>query len=120
MASAAQHLVGRHDFDAYRATSCQAKQSIRELRQLRIRAKDHWIWIDAEADGFLKHMVRNIVGVLLAIGSGERSPLWAKEVLEGRDRALGGVTARPDGLYFTGAYYSAAYGLASAPGCRFW
>ena len=120
MAVAARHLIGQHDFNAYRATSCQSKKSVRELRQLIVQAKGQWLWVDAEADGFLKHMIRNIVGVLLAIGAGERSTFWSKEILESRDRKTGGVTALPDGLYFCGALYDEKYRLCRPPVCRFW
>ena len=120
MKLAAGYLLGRHDFNAYRAMSCQSKQSVRELRQLNVQARGQWLWIDAEADGFLKHMVRNIIGVLLAVGAGEQEPWWSREVLESGKRQRGGVTARPDGLYFSGAFYSDHYGLLMPPKCRFW
>ena len=73
MRAAAAFLVGRHDFNAYRAVACQSKSSVRELRRLRVSASGQWIWVDAEAESFLQHMVRNIVGVLLAVGAGEKS-----------------------------------------------
>ena len=120
MQAAAEFLVGEHDFNAYRAVSCQSKSSVRELRQLMVSASGHWIWVDAEAESFLQHMVRNIVGVLLAVGAGEKEPAWADEILCSRDRASGGVTAPPDGLYFVRASYPAPYELPTVPVCRFW
>jgi len=120
MRAAAAFLVGQHDFNAYRAVACQSEGSIRELRRLRVSASGQWIWVDAEAESFLQHMVRNIVGVLLAVGAGEKEPAWAGEVLNSRDRASGGVTAPPDGLYFAGASYPASYELPTVPECRFW
>jgi len=105
MQLAAQALLGRHDFNAYRAVACQAKSSERELRELSVRRQGNFVIIDARADGFLHHMVRNLVGVLSAIGSGERPVGWSREVLESRDRTRGGVTAPPDGLYLTGVVY---------------
>lgn len=120
MQAAAAFLVGRHDFNAYRAVACQSERSIRELRRLHVSANGQWIWVDAEAESFLQHMVRNIVGVLLTVGAGERDPTWAAEVLNSRDRASGGVTAPPDGLYFVRASYPAPCELPTVPECRFW
>jgi tRNA pseudouridine38-40 synthase len=120
MRAAAAFLVGEHDFNAYRAVACQSQGSIRDLRLLRVSASGQWIWVDTEAKSFLQHMVRNIVGVLLAVGAGEKEPAWAREVLNSRDRASGGVTAPPDGLYFARAIYPASYDLPRVPKCRFW
>lgn len=120
MRAAAAFLVGQHDFNAYRAVGCQSESSIRELRRLRVSASGQWIWVDAEAESFLQHMVRNIVGVLLAVGVGEKEPTWAGDVLNSRDRASGGVTAPPDGLYFVRASYSPPYEFPRVPECRFW
>jgi tRNA pseudouridine38-40 synthase len=120
MRAAAAFLVGRHDFNAYRAAGCQSESSIRDLRRLRVSASGQWIWVDVEAESFLQHMVRNIVGVLLAVGAGEKEATWAGEVLNSRDRRSGGVTAPPDGLYFVRASYPAPYELPTMPECRFW
>ena len=120
MRAAAAFLVGRHDFNAYRAVACQSESSIRELRRLRVSASGQWIWVDTEAVSFLQHMVRNIIGVLLTVGAGEKEPTWAGEVLNSRDRASGGVTAPPDGLYFIGPSYPAPYEFPTVPECRFW
>ena len=76
--------------------------------------------MDVEADSFLQHMVRNIIGVLLAVGAGEKDPVWAREVLNSRNRTSGGVTAPPDGLYFVRAIYPSYYELPTVPECRFW
>ncbi|MEQ6341294.1 MAG: tRNA pseudouridine(38-40) synthase TruA [Gammaproteobacteria bacterium] len=99
MAEAAAHLVGEHDFSSYRALACQAKSPVRTVHRLDVTRQGELIFIDIEANAFLHHMVRNIAGVLMAIGAGEREPVWAHEVLEMRDRTLGGVTAPPHGLY---------------------
>lgn len=121
MAEAAGHLLGRHDFNAYRAVACQARHPVRTLYRLDVQCQGEVIVIDVEADGFLHHMVRNIAGVLMTIGAGEREPDWAREVLETRDRTLGGVTAPPDGLYLTGVDYPAAYALPQlSPLPGFW
>ncbi|HEY3643851.1 MAG TPA: tRNA pseudouridine(38-40) synthase TruA, partial [Gammaproteobacteria bacterium] len=74
MQAASRHLTGRHDFSAFRSVECQAKQPVRDLKRLDVRREGERIVIDALADGFLHHMVRNIVGVLLEIGQGKRDP----------------------------------------------
>lgn len=111
MASAALHLVGEHDFSSFRSYACQAKNPVRMLHRLDVWREGPFIFIEVEANGFLHHMVRNMAGVLTAIGAGEQEPEWAREVLEHRDRVLGGVTAPPHGLYFTGVAYPERFGL---------
>jgi tRNA pseudouridine38-40 synthase len=111
MAEAAQYLIGKHDFSSYRAVACQAKSPVREVHELRVSRQGELVYIDIEANAFLHHMVRNIAGVLMEIGRGEREPVWAREVLDYRDRALGGVTAPPYGLYLTRVSYPEAFGL---------
>lgn len=105
MQQAARHLLGEHDFNAYRAVACQAHSPVRTVTQLEVHRKDDLVIIDIRANAFLHHMVRNIAGVLMAIGAGEQDVDWSKEVLETRDRTLGGVTAPPHGLYFMGVEY---------------
>lgn len=115
MREAALALIGTHDFTSFRAIQCQAKSPVRELRRLEIARSGDLITIDVSANGFLHHMVRNIVGVLVAIGARERVPGWASEVLRARDRTRGGVTAPPDGLYLLGVDYPTRFGIPSAP-----
>ena len=105
MQAAARHLVGTHDFTSFRAVACQAPKPVRHVHFLELRQKGPFIVLDIQADGFLHHMVRNIAGVLMAIGQGKAEPGWAAEVLAARDRTLGGVTAPPEGLYFVDALY---------------
>ena len=105
MRAAAQALVGTHDFDAYRANRCQAPSPVRTIHNLALSQHQQLILIDIEANAFLHHMVRNIAGVLMDIGAGKREPAWAGEVLDSRDRTSGGVTARPNGLYFVNVSY---------------
>lgn len=105
MAQAAAHLVGEHDFSSYRAVGCQAKNPVRTIHNLQLSRHNEMIFIDIEANAFLHHMVRNIAGVLMTIGAGERSPEWAAEILAYRDRTKGGITAPPFGLYLTGVTY---------------
>ncbi len=111
MAAAAQHLIGEHDFNAYRAVGCQAKSPVRTLYDLDITRRDEMIFIDIRANAFLHHMVRNIAGVLVAIGGAERPIEWAREVLEQRDRTQGGITASPCGLYLMEVEYPEAFVL---------
>jgi tRNA pseudouridine38-40 synthase len=111
MQAAAQQLTGKHDFSAFRSSDCQAKQPVRDLKRLDVRREGERIVIDAVADGFLHHMVRNISGVLLEIGQGKRDPTWAREVLDGRDRNLGGVTAPAYGLTLVAVEYPAEFAV---------
>jgi tRNA pseudouridine38-40 synthase len=115
MQEAAQYLLGKHDFNAYRAAACQAKSPIRTVYRLDVARQDELLLIDIEANAFLHHMVRNIAGVLMTIGAGERAPQWAKQVLQGRDRSLGGVTGPPDGLYLMEVVYPEEFGLPRLP-----
>ncbi len=111
MSAAAAALCGEHDFSAFRSSTCQAHSPIRRMEQLTVARRGDWIIIDATANAFLHHMVRNIAGLLIAVGRGDAPPGWAREVLEGRDRRLGAATAPAEGLYFWAVRYSAAFGL---------
>ena len=113
MSTAARFLLGTHDFSSYRAQGCQAKSPIRTIHRFTITRKEEYgtIAIDVVANAFLHHMVRNLAGVLMTIGAGERSPEWAQEVLERRDRTCGGVTAPPEGLYLIGVEYPPEFGI---------
>jgi len=115
MAQAAHYLLGEHDFSAYRALSCQAKHAVRTIRRLEVTRHGELVVLDIVANAFLQHMVRNIAGVLMTIGAGEREPAWAREVLETRDRTLGGVTAPPHGLTLMGVEYPDEFGLPRLP-----
>lgn len=99
MQLAANDLIGEHDFNAFRSSECQAPTSIRELFTINIYQKGHYIYIDVHGNAFLHHMVRNIVGVLLKVGSGKESSSYAKWVLESLDRKKGGITAPAQGLF---------------------
>jgi tRNA pseudouridine38-40 synthase len=98
-------LLGKHDFSAFRALACQAKSPIRTIYGLNVQRHADYIYIDICANGFLHHMVRNIVGVLMAIGNGERPVAWVSELLELCDRNKGGVTAPSHGLYLVSVEY---------------
>jgi tRNA pseudouridine38-40 synthase len=114
MREAASYLLGEHDFSSFRAAECQAKSPVRTIDRLEVWARGQSILIDVEANAFLHHMVRNIAGVLMAVGTGARPPEWAREVLERRDRTLAGVTAPSHGLYLLGVRYPVDYRLPSA------
>lgn len=116
MHAAGQALVGTHDFSAFRAQGCQAKSPVRTLTRLEVRRQGDYVELAVSANAFLHHMVRNIAGVLIAIGQGDAPPRWAGEVLVGGDRTLGGVTAPSDGLYFAAVDYPAAYALPACGG----
>lgn len=105
MRLAARSLVGTHDFSAFRASQCQAKSPIKTVHHLQLIEHGQLIVLDVRANAFLHHMVRNIAGVLMTIGAGEQPVEWAQEVLEGRLRSNGGVTAHPYGLYLIRVEY---------------
>jgi tRNA pseudouridine38-40 synthase len=111
MQRAAQHLVGTHDFSSYRALGCQAKHPVRTIHQLAVFRTGELVNIEVHANAFLHHMVRNIAGVLIAIGKGDQAEDWALEILELRDRTKGGVTAPPQGLCLTQVDYPEVFGL---------
>lgn len=111
MQEAVQYLLGEHDFTSYRALACQAKSPVRTITHLTIKRRGDFIFVDIQANAFLHHMVRNIMGVLISIGSGERMPVWAKEVLEARDRRQGDITAPATGLYFMEVFYPEQFAL---------
>jgi tRNA pseudouridine38-40 synthase len=111
MAEASQALVGQHDFNALRASQCQANNAVRNIHYITLSRQDDFIILEIQATAFLYHMVRNIVGVLTAIGSGEKPVSWAAEVLESRNRQCAGVTAPPDGLYLVAVDYELHHDL---------
>ncbi|MBT3197305.1 MAG: tRNA pseudouridine(38-40) synthase TruA [Gammaproteobacteria bacterium] len=105
MQLAANTLLGEHDFSSYRAVACQAHTPVRTIHQLEVTRQGDEVWIEVRANAFLHHMVRNIAGVLISIGSGAHPPQWAQEVLDHRDRREGGVTAPPEGLSLIAVEY---------------
>jgi len=109
MQEAAQYLIGEHDFSSYRALRCQAHSPVRTIYQLYVEQHNQYVAINVSANGFLHHMVRNIAGVLMAVGAARHKPVWAKHILEARDRTQGGMTADAKGLYFIGVDYSSEF-----------
>ena len=111
----ARHLAGEHDFSSFRAAGCQARHPVRRVRRIEVDRIGDRIVIDVHANAFLQHMVRNIAGTLVAVGSGEHGPAWVASVLAARDRRAGGVTAPPGGLYLVGVDYPEATGIPAVP-----
>ena len=111
MRDAAARVAGRHDFSAFRAAECQAKSPVKTLHRLDVDAQGDLVRFSLSADAFLHHMVRNLVGALVAIGAGKARPEWMRELLDARDRTRGPATFAPDGLYFAGADYDQSFAL---------
>ena len=105
MHTAAQQLVGEHDFTSFRSASCQAKSPFRCVFSIAVRRFADLVVIDISANAFLQHMVRNIAGALLQVGRGERAAGWVGERLMARNRELVGATAPPTGLYLVDVEY---------------
>jgi tRNA pseudouridine38-40 synthase len=116
MREAAAHLLGTHDFSAFRAAECQARSPVKELRRLDIRRFGEMVLFDFAADAFLHHMVRNIIGCLVKVGNGSRPPEWVKQVLEGRERERAAPTFAANGLYLTAVEYDESWGLPGYSG----
>ena len=114
MHRAAQALVGEHDFSAFRTVHCQAPHARRDLQRIAVRRDGEVVEVEVQANAFLHHMVRNIVGSLLAVGRGEAAEGWIAELLAGRDRTVAGPTAPSAGLVFIGPLYPACWGLPGA------
>lgn len=113
MQAAAQHLIGEHDFSSFRAAECQSRTPMRQMHEIKVTRRGELVILDVLANAFLHHMVRNIAGVLIAVGTGEQPEEWVARVLAARDRTKGGVTAPAAGLYLAGVRYSPSLGLPS-------
>lgn len=120
MHAAAQHLVGEHDFSSLRAAECQSRTPMRRVHHIAVMRSGEYVVIDVTANAFLHHMVRNITGVLLAVGRGRQPMNWPVQVLAARDRGSAGVTAPAAGLYLVGVQYAAALALPSRAGAGAW
>ena len=113
MRAAASLLVGTHDFSAFRAAECQAKSPVKTLHRADVSRAGDVVRLEFKANAFLHHMIRNIVGSLLRVGSGAEASAWMGTVLAGRDRTRAAATAGAAGLYFTGVEYPAQYTLGA-------
>ena len=113
MQEAAQILLGKHDFTSFRAMGCSSKSPVREIQAIQVFRRGDMVVLDITANAFLHHMVRNIAGVLMAVGSGRHRLLWVEEVLAAQDRRQGAETAPPYGLYLVDVTYPKKFNLAS-------
>lgn len=111
MHAAAQALLGEHDFSAFRSVQCQAPHARRDLQFISVTRDGDEVAVEVQANAFLHHMVRNIVGTLIEVGTARRPQAWVAELLAGRDRTVAGVTAPPTGLAFLGPRYPRECGL---------
>lgn len=114
MQEASSRLLGEHDFSAFRAAQCQAKSPIKTMSTASVTQCGNMFVFDFEASAFLHHMVRNLVGTLVAIGKGSQPATWVDELLQLRDRKEAAPTFSPDGLYFRGPVYESHWGLPDA------
>ena len=113
MRTAATCLIGEHDFSAFRAAGCQARNPMRRLDAIAIARHGRWVTVDVAGNAFLHNMVRIITGTLIAVGRGDQPPEWVADVLAGRDRRRAGITAPASGLYFLGPGYPEEFGIPS-------
>lgn len=120
MQAGAGHLLGEHDFSAFRASECQSRSPVRRLDVIRLTGDGPWLTLEVRGNAFLHHMVRNIVGTLLLVGEGERPPDWVAGVLASRDRRQAGVTAPAAGLYLWQVEYPADLALPALPASGPW
>lgn len=111
MQQAALILQGEHDFSAFRASQCQAHSPVKTLSEIYLEQRGNWLFCRLSANAFLHHMVRNIMGCLIAIGCGRRSWSWIEEVLHSRNRSMAAPTFMADGLYLAQVTYPAEFGL---------
>ena len=115
MDTAAAHLLGEHDFSAFRSAECQAASPVKTIRSIRITRRGAYWRFEFDANAFLHHMVRNIMGCLVAVGSGARSAGWLADVLVAGERAQAARTFPAAGLYFIGPYYDSSHAIPDRP-----
>ena len=111
MQQGAALLLGEHDFSAFRAAECQSITPVKTVKRIDIEKQGNLIVFTFEANAFLHHMVRNIVGSLIYVGKGNHPPGWMTELLDARDRSLAAPTFMPDGLYLSRVIYDPQWGL---------
>jgi tRNA pseudouridine38-40 synthase len=124
MRAAATHLVGEHDFSSFRAAQCQAKSPVKHIARIDVTHRagvsgSYWRF-EFEANAFLHHMIRNIMGCLVAVGQGSHTPEWMVDVMAARNRDAAAPTFSPDGLYFLGPVYEDHYGLPTSTAAYHW
>ena len=122
MRQAALHLLGEHDFSSFRAAQCQAKSPVKTIQKINIAQRPgscYWHF-EFQANAFLHHMIRNIMGCLVTVGQGSQPPEWLLEVLAARSRTAAAPTFSPDGLYFLGPVYEAHHSLPERAAAYDW
>jgi tRNA pseudouridine38-40 synthase len=120
MQAAAQLLIGEHDFSAFRSAECQAPSPVKTMRAITLSKRGAYWRFEFDASAFLHHMVRNLMGCLVAVGSGARSVAWLAAVLESKERRLAAATFPADGLYFAGPYYDAVHAIPDRTAAMDW
>lgn len=120
MHEAARHFIGEHDFSSLRAAECQSRTPMRRVYRIAVTRCGDYVMIDVTANAFLHHMVRNITGVLLAVGRGKQGVDWPLQVLAARDRRSAGITAPAAGLYLVGVQYAVSLALPSLAAAGAW
>ena len=120
MQAAAQLLIGEHDFSAFRSAECQAASAVKTMRAINISKRGAYWRFEFDASAFLHHMVRNLMGCIVAVGSGTRGVAWLAEVLAAKERRLAAATFSADGLYFVGPYYDAVHAMPDRTAAMDW
>jgi tRNA pseudouridine38-40 synthase len=120
MREGAGFLIGRHDFSSFRAAECQANSPLKTMNRIAITRHGSYWRFEFEADAFLHHMIRNIMGCLLVIGQGRQRPQWMSQVLAARDRDAAAPTFSPAGLYFLGPVYGPEWNLPTRTAAYDW
>jgi len=120
MQEAASLLIGQHDFTSFRASACQARSPVKTVSRAEISRRGAYWRFEFQADAFLHHMIRNIMGCLLQVGQGHQEPQWMGQVLAARDRNAAAPTFSPDGLYFLGPVYGPEWNLPSRTAAYDW
>jgi tRNA pseudouridine38-40 synthase len=115
MHEAAQVLVGEHDFSSFRAAECQAKSPVKTMYSMEVKGEGEWVFVRICGSAFLHHMVRNIMGCLVAIGRGRKPVAWMADVLAARSRVAAAPTFMPDGLYLAEVGYPDVFPLPASP-----
>ena len=111
MQQSCEYLLGEQDFSAFRGSGCQSNSPWRNVHRANVYRRGNLVIFEITANAFLLHMVRNIVGSLLEVGTARQKPLWIQQLLAQGDRCKSAATAAPDGLYLVAVDYPARFGL---------
>ncbi|MDU8924763.1 tRNA pseudouridine(38-40) synthase TruA [Pasteurellaceae bacterium LIM206] len=115
MQRAGQCLLGEHDFSSFRAAQCQSNTPWRNVHHLRVIRRGEYVVVDIQANAFVHHMVRNIVGSLMEVGCGNRPVEWIEWLLAQKNRSLAAPTAKAEGLYLVNVIYPEQFNLPRSP-----